>query len=218
MNFLLLIADLLSYLSPIFLLVVLIMGLLVFFNRKKTDNKIKIIIVFLSGSLLIDLCSRLSSIWIGSNLIFINIYGCFELITLYYYLRQLKKIYPNWYHYLFYFILAYNIVEFFFVDFYDYTNFQSYSKTINSLFLLIVSITVTQNAIRFDKIKVIDKILMYMPIYFTISGLIGLPVNLLVNFIDETVYVVWSINVINIMIFYFVILLVLWKYGKIQKL
>lgn len=217
MELLLLLIDLFSYISPIIIVIGLIMGFYVLKNKDKRSSSLLKILAFLLGSLLIDILSRLSSKFLGSNLFFINIYSLFELIILFYYLKTKKRLFPKWYIFVFFALIAFNLYELLTVDFINFMEFQSYSKTINSLFLLIVTITLILNIIRFDRDDLMNSILFILPIYLTINAIIGLPLNLLVNFIDETVYYMWWVNCLNVITFYSVIIFSIWKFGKTRK-
>ena len=208
--------DILSYLSPIILLFGSMVALSTF--KKYPNSKlVKFFSVLLLFSFINDIISRIFAYHFGSNLIFINIYYLVELLLIFFYLHNKSLKYKNIFFGIFLFVFLFNMYEFLTVDFNDFTKFQSYSKSINALFLLIVSISIIIKQIQDEKQLVLNKVIYLLPIYATINALIGLPLNILVNYNYETIYYIWLINNINSIIFYIVSTYTLWKFGKTQK-
>ena len=216
MDYLLFVIDILSYVIPIILLIGTVMGFLVY-RQFKTNRFIKLMFFLFFLSILNDLFSRITPVYFDSNLIFINTYSLVELIILYLYLKNAfieeKKVFKH----VFVLLVLFNIFEFFTVDFHDYLYYQSYSKSLNSLFLLILSIFLILSYIKLDRFENVNRVLFLLPIYLTINSLIGLPLNLLINYVDESVYYIWMINTLNSLTFYSVLIFTTWKYGKTLK-
>lgn|GEM_PF-2821542 len=210
------IIDILSYISPVILLIgcLIAMPILKKYPKSKLVRLFTLLLIF---SFLNDISSRISAFYFGSNLIFINSYYFIELLLIFLFINDKDNNYKNPFFRTFLFVVLFNIYEFFTVDFNDFLKFQSYSKSINALFLLIVSISVIIKKIQDEKLLGLHKIIYLLPIYLTINALFGLPLNILVNYNYETIYYIWLINNINSITFYIVLIYTLWKFGKIQK-
>lgn len=213
MDFFYLISNSLSYITPIISLCGIFIG--VFYNKKLFDRKNSYIFYFFLFNTLIDISSRIYSSIVGSNLIFINIYALFSLIIFFLFLNTFQTKKNKIFDYIFYLLIAYNIYELFTINYQEFEMYQSYSNTINSIFLLILIVKQFQENINFNSIDTKIRILLLS--YFSINSLLNLPLNLLINYTDDSIFLIWLFNMINSIVLYCFLIYYLWKCGKIQK-
>lgn len=150
----------------------------------------------------LDITSRLFSFFYGSNLIFININSLTELLFLIFYIKQFSKRPQPLITAVFVAVLMFNFFELLTIDFNDFETFQTYSKTINSLFTLLLFIYYTIKNIRDFKANIPYKLNLIFITYFSISIVVNLPLNFLVNEAYRSVLFIWFINIINVSILY----------------
>lgn len=206
------IANIITYLSPIILLIGSIMGIT--FTLQKKYNVIVLTIYFIAH-LFIDSISRICSILYGSNLIFINLYALCNLIILYFFINSFNSQKSKISSLIFYFLIAFNLYELLTLNFKQFELYQSYSNTINSIFLLILIVLQFQKNININSIHTKIRILLLS--YFSINSLLNLPLNLLINYTDDSIFLIWLFNMINTIVLYCFLIYYLWKCGKIQK-
>lgn len=205
------IAEYISNISPIILSLGSIIGVLLL-NKINNNNKILIVYIFLMFTL--DRIAYYLYLNQGNNLILYPITTLIDLVFIYSYLKNKSIIIK----FLFAIFICFTIYEFFSRNFKDYKELQVFSLTLNPIFLLITYIIQLIKKLINDELDFKNPVLYILPFYLTISALIYLPLNFLINYKDEAVYFIWITNTINISVFYFVIVLHLWKSGKTQKL
>ena len=202
-----------SFLSPI----VLTIGIILCFYYKFQTKEIKTVGLFFIFSLLIDFMSRMFGYKVGNNLFFINCYNTLELIFLYLIIKQNSQRVLSFVHVIFLIILGFNIYEFFSTEYLDHTQYQNYSNTVNSLFLLILSLTQMIQELKTDKIEFSKSIFVYLSIYLVFRTFLNLPINFIINYDDYLILVIWLINILNISSFYGYLLSYIWKNGRTHK-
>lgn len=209
------IAEYLTITVPIICLTGTIAGLYYFRYLKKEQ---KILFYLLIYSILNETFSYILAKTTGSNLIFISIYGIVEFVLIYYYLYlQSDKISKKIALFILP-ILFFNIYEFYKIDYLNFELFQTYSKSVNSIFLLITVIIIIIQKLKNDTFDLSNKLFLALPCFLAINAILFLPINILINFMDIRVFIVWIINTINIAVFFLIITLHLWKFGRIQKI
>lgn len=209
------IADYIAMISPVILSLGSIIGLAIFDNFRKDQ---KILIFYIIIMLFIDKLANYMWFIQGNNLILVPLSSFIELVSffLFIYFSSLKV--NIIYIFIFCLIVALNITEFIFCKFNDFNQLQIYSLTLNPLFILVFYISYLIKKIINDDLESRNILTYIFPIYLTISALINLPLNFLINYRDPSVFWIWIPRSINIIGFYFVIVYSLWKFGKTQKL
>lgn len=202
-----------SLLSPL----ILSLGIISCLYFKFKPLEIRTVGIFFIFSLIIDICSRYFGFKVGNNLFFINCYNTIELIFLFLIIRQnSQKIHPIIYG-VFIFILGFNSYEFFTTEYLDHTQYQNYSNTVNSIFLLILSLSQMVQELKSDKIEFSKNIFVYLSIYLVFRTFLNLPINFIINYDDFLILLIWLINILNISCFYGYLLSYIWKNGKTLK-
>lgn len=193
-------------------------GIIVGIYYYKNLNKAKRILIYLLiNSLFIEILSYISAKFFGSNLIFLNIYAIIELSLIYLFLRTNFFPYKKAFDIAYFILLLFNIYELLNIDYQNFDMFQSYSRSLNSIFLLITSIVVIIDKLNKDKFDPSNKIYFALPCFLVVNALLYLPLNVLINYKDIRVYIVWVTNSLNISIFYSIIIYQIWKFGRAQK-
>lgn len=213
MDFIYLFIDYTSYITPI----VLVFAILLSYKRKNFDYTVKVLFYYCMLGLTNDILSRLSSRLMGSNLIYINIYNLIELVCLYLIIKSNSIHINKLYNYIFGIFILYNAFEFWVIDFNNFEQYQSYSRSINSIFLLIITLIHITKDLKKDEEFYLSKLFTFLIIYLTFSAFINLPINYLVNYDNIVIFIIWFLNMLNINIFYIFIVYHLWENGKIQR-
>ena len=202
------------YLLPIITFVGLIIGLYYF---KKLNSGFRTLTFLLIYSFINDILSYASAKFFGSNLIFLNTYAIAELILIYIFLKTYKKPNSKYFNFIFSLLILFNIYEIVNIDYTNFDIFQAYSRSINSIFLLVTSLAIIVEKLKQDQFEPSNKILYALLSYLVITSLLFLPLNILINFKDIRVYVVWVVNVLNVSVFFSIIIYQIWKFGRLQK-
>lgn len=208
------IIDYISFVTPIILLIGVFSYIYV---KNKTNTNRLILYLFLFG-LIIDILSRIFAKIYNNNLIFINIYTIIDLIILYLIIKENSTNFKKYYHLIFSLVVLFNLYEFTSINFSNPIEYQSYSKSLNSIFLLFLSLIQIIKAINLDLTN--NKkysILIFLCIYLTFSAFLNIPINFLINYSNYTIFIIWLINSININLFYSYLIYYIWKSGKTQK-
>lgn len=205
----------LTLLLPLTTFIGIIMGI---YYYKKLNKAKRILIFLLVASLSIEVFSYISAKLIGSNLIFLNIYAMIELSLIYSYLRTNTFPYRKVFDFAYLILFAFNVYELINIDYQNFDMFQSYSRSINSIFLLITSIVLIIDKLNKDKFDPSNKIYFALPCFLVVNALLYLPINVLINYKDIRVYVVWITNSLNISIFFSIIIYQTWKFGRTQRI
>lgn len=214
MQFLYKIINLSTFLVPLLCIVGFIIGM---YNYKKLTTDYKILTFLFLYTLANEIFSYVTAIYLGSNLFFISIYALAELFFLYSFLRLQKKRNKKYFDFLFALLIAFNFYEIFNVNFLNFDLFQTYSRSLNSIFLLGTGLLIILHKLNKEEFDASNKLLIALPCFVTINALIYLPLNVLINYKDISVYVVWFVNVLNLIVFFSIIIYQIWKFGKIQK-
>jgi len=158
-----------------------------------------------------DIASTVFAHYFASNLVFISTCAIIELVCIYIFLRSISTDSKKIYDVIFLCFLTFSLYEFLSLDFYNFGQFQLYSKSLNSSFLLfIVMKKIIENLRNVQKNKWI-KVKLLFAFFLTMGIVLNLPLNILVNNDGMLVYVIWFINLINYIILNIGIFHHLWK-------
>ena len=106
------------------------------YNFKKLKTEYKFFTFLFLYALVNETLSYVTAIYLGSNLFFMSIYSIAELFFLYNFLRLQKEKNKKYYDITFAILIAFNLYEIFNVNFLNFDIFQTYSRSLNSIFLL----------------------------------------------------------------------------------
>lgn len=208
------IIDYATYLSPL----VLLSGIILQFkNYRFFTSPYKIVFVYLTLQFLIDVFSRIYSYFFLSNLIFISIANIIELLCLFGFLKVSSSNLHKNYNLFFAIVLLYNIYEIVTIDYYDFKSFHTYSRTVNCIFLLFITINKVINNLKKEIIHKRVKVKLFLILFFTVGAILNLPLNLLVNNDNLMVYIFWLIHVVNYIMLYIVLNNYLSNYNKVNQ-
>lgn len=101
------------------------------------------------------------------------------------------------------------------IDFYDFALFQTYSKSINSIFLLLIIINKIISNLKKEVVHKNIKTQLFLIFFLTLGTILNLPTNLLINYKSITVYVIYLINIINYIMLYVVLINYLRKFNTV---
>jgi len=209
-----------TFISPIILLGGIIVGIYYF---KRLDILRKIIAVYIFTMFVTDILARFIGIVYGNNLILIPIYGALELsmFSIFYYFlgikdNLIKKI-----------ILFLILISSFVFTFWEaakvynlpITQFQSYSKVISTLMIVLLSISFFLEKIYLKKDIKSDIFLLNSGVllFYSLNLIIFLPIDFLINDNSGLKFYFWFANLIFTLIFYTFLILSVWKNGRIRE-
>lgn len=200
-----------AYLIPITLSILIVYSILV---AKKSVLKYTII-GYLVTCLVFDLLGTLLGKLYANNLILIPFFGLIELTwfsATYYYLTQKKfclyLAIPT-------FILF--IYEMFTVDFNNVQNFQTYTRFVSTLSLIILALFYCYLLLKTNWKNYNFYLFLFnatLLVYASFSCLYYLPINLLINWSSEFKFWFWLLNITITLIFYILNTKVLCNLGK----
>ncbi|SDE45504.1 hypothetical protein [Ulvibacter litoralis] len=208
-------AESLTYASPVILLIGICIGV---YYYKYLQYIYRVLFFFLAVNLGIDLLSRYLASMSHNNLFLFIVISLVELVTfsfIYYHIIEKKKIIVL----LTVIGLGYVLTETLSTNFQNIFNFQSYSKVVSSfLVVLMVLIYFIEVLYREYKISIplINLNLLIMA-YFTLELILLLPLNFLINGNQESIYYIWLLRTLILLIFYIIMIHFLWNHGKNQK-
>jgi len=210
-----------SSLSPITLMVGLIVGLLYF---RYINKGYRILVVYLAGALIMDLLYRYFGYYshLEYNLFLIPLWGFFELVVfsvLYY-----KYIFKSGSNILLVFIVMMLLLiasEFFSVSqLFKIKTFQSIGKVIADVAIIWFCFLYYWDVFR-GEIAVKSKYGLLnagILVYYSINLILFLPINFLVNEKLNLVIFFWVVNLISMLLFYFLLIYLIWQDGKTRKI
>ena len=210
-----------SFASPIVLLMGIIVGLL---NFIRLGAIYRIVVVYLAICFVTDLLTRYLGAYshMKYNLFMIPIFGFLELVVfsiLYY--KHILRIKSN---YLLLFIVAMLLLILSEIAFaprlFHRETFHSYGKVIADVsvlfFCLLYYVQVFKGHIPVNSgCSVLNSVVF---VYYSVNLLIFLAVNFLVN--AKLTYVVffWVVNLISMVLFYLILIYLIWRNGKTRKI
>lgn len=214
MTFLYLLSSL-TWLVPIILFFGLIVGAY-FFDTLKIEYKY--LLLYISVCLVIDILSRITGRMSENNLMFFLFYSLFELIFFYSFFR--KFFFAR--NFLYYFVIpvaaCYIIYEGYLLSNTQASEFQSYSKSLSSFVVLIMTIDslftmLKKNSLNLHLLKFYSLVF----VYFSINLIFFLPINFLINAPSHIKFYFWFVHLVMTIVFYLFIVVEIWKNGVKQK-
>ena len=210
-------SAILSYFSPIILLFGIILGI-VYYPR--LDRAHRLLILFLSMALFIDILSRLAGEFYGNNLIFIPIFGLLELVLWsYIYFSCLMAIKNKIWLILVWILVLYNLYEIVTLLNVEPKDFNSNSRVFDSLAVVIISIVfyikqiVNENPAK-PGFMFLNTIIFA---FYSLNLILYLPINFLINETSNIKFIFWSISLVLTLVFYSSIIRLIWIHGKNHK-
>lgn len=208
------IIDFTSYIPPL----ILFFGIVLLIkNYKNFTLPYKILFIYLLLHLFNDSLSRICAYYLSSNLIFLNTSNLIELVCIYGFLKTSSVDFDKRYDQLFIIILLYNLYEMFTIDFYDFESFQTYSKSINCIFLLVIIIKKVLDNLKKEVVHKKIKLKLFLILFLSLGAVLNLPNNIIVNSKAVFVYVILLINMINYIVIYVVFIDYLRKFNEVKK-
>ncbi len=211
--------DFLSYLtwlSPLLLISGTGIGI---YYYKKLSNLYRSILYYLLVMGCIDLTSRVCGKVFKSNLYFLPILGFSEIFifsAVFYYMGfKYSKL-----KYLLVFVnvtaLIFSVIELFQISYFEAYHFQLYSKAANSFFIILFAIIFFFRNIKRNTIinGTIFRLNSGILIFFSLSFIIFLPLEFLVNEASVYKFYIWFANLGLAITFYIFLIGILWKNGK----
>jgi len=215
-------SDILSFftlLAPLILLTGVSVGIHFY---KKVDVLRKTLTFYLFLMLLLDLSARFMGEVYGNNLVFIPIYGFFELFMFssFYYFLGIKdnlKIKILLFSILF-LSFAFTLWEVIKVYNLPIVEFESYSKVISTLVIVLLSLGFFLEKIYMKKDISPDMFMLNSGIllFYSLNLIIFLPIDFLING-NELKFYFWLVNLIFTLAFYTFLIWSIWKNGKTQE-
>lgn len=98
-------------------------------------------------------------------------------------------------------------------------DYQSYAKSLTSVFIVIMGLLYIFEQLKKEK-KILNRNMYFHGLvlsYFTLEFLFILPINFLINGNESFVYLMWFIRISSLILFYAGLMYFLWKNGKTQK-
>lgn len=210
-----------SFASPIVLLMGIIVGLL---NFSRLVAIYRIVVVYLAICFVTDLLTRYLGAYshMKYNLFMIPIFGFLELVvfsTLYY--KHILRIKSK---YLLLFIVTMLLLILSEIAFaprlFNRETFHSYGKVIADVsvlfFCLLYYVQVFKGHIPVNSESSVLNSVVF--VYYSVNLLIFLAVNFLVN--AKLTYVVffWVVNLISMVLFYLILIYLIWRNGKTRRI
>lgn len=214
------VVDFCTYFSPIILSVGLGMGIYYF---KRLNFLLKVITFYMGSMLFLDVLAYIFGEAYGNNLVFIPIFGFLELFifSLFYYSLGIKETIIKKG------LLITTVIGMFLFTLWEILKvynapveeFQSYSKVISTLFIVLLSIGFfIENIVKRKDISAsIFFINSGILLYYSLTLIIFLPIDFLIHDNTGLKFYFWFANLIFTYVFYIFLILSIWKNGKIQE-
>lgn len=205
-----------TLLIPILLLLGIVMGI---FYYAVLKMKYRLLLFYLAGCLVTDILCRVAGELYRNNLMFIILFSLFELVffSIFYQINFFKRKVPL-YSMATVTGAVFVVYELYSLKNFNPVEFQTYSK-ISCLFIIIImAIHYFFEKINKNQLKDADmRLNAVCIIYFSITLILFLPVNFLINVDSSVKFYFWLINLITTMLFYLFLIQEIWKNGSTQK-
>lgn len=209
--------DYLTYLSPAALLLGITFGL---WHFRSLDDAHKTVTLYLFISLLTDLLMRMFAYLFDNNLVFILIFSLVELalFAFLYFRLLLERRYPT--------LLILVLIGILFIGwellnlkFFSIPQFQSYSKVVDTLLIVLLSITFFFECLRKEKDARWNFFRLNAVIlaFFSLNLIFFLPINFLINEKSNLKFYFWLGNLVATIAFYLFLTREIWKNGTTRK-
>lgn len=211
--------ELLSYLSPALLILIILIGI----RNYRLSDKNRLLFFYAIACLLIDLTARyvIKIIGLSNNLFLLSILCIVEIIIFArFYLYSLKN--KRFVYILSALGIAYIAGELIYNIDAEITYYQSYARVVSSLVVaLLAQIYIYRSVADEKEIPTKELRLNYVILmYFALEFIFLLPVNFLVNSKSKLIYVTWFGHLLVVIFFYAYIAYYMWteqKGNRIRK-
>jgi len=213
--------SLISSLSPITLMLGIIVGLR---YLRYICKGYRLLVVYLAGAFITDLLFRYFGYYshLKYNLFLFPIFGFFELvvISVLYYKYIFKRVSKSLFAFTVTMLLLITGEIFSINKLLQIKTFYSFGKVIADVsiiwFCLIYYWQVFKGEIPVkSKYGTLNAAIL---IYFSINLVLSLPLNFLVNEKLNVVVIFWIVNLISMLLFYFLLIYLIWQDGKTRKI
>jgi len=209
--------DALTLASPVILFIGMILG---FVYYRRLDALHRWLHFFLIMALLVDIASRILGEVYHNNLILIPIYGLLELLifTYIYFTFLLRVKYKLWIISIA-IVVLFNLYEIFQSLHVDPKDFNSHSRVVDYLVIVIMSIVfyihqiATANA-KSSSIFFLNTVIL---LFYSLNLILYLPLNFLINEASDIKFHFWTVSLVLTLIFYISIVRTIWIHGKNHK-
>ena len=205
-----------TYISPLILTIGLILGGIYFYELNTIHQ---LLLGYLLIALIFDLLSRFVGESFGNNLIFIPLFGFFELLIFsFIYLIFLVPDRNVALALITGMGLCYIGLEIWHLKNKDAQEFQTYARVVDAFILVLMSIIFYVRKMNEDK-TIVPGVFMLntlVLIYFSLHLIFILPINFLINESSQLKFYFWMVNLFVTVVFYSFIIYLIWKNGKTQ--
>lgn len=205
-----------TWLTPI----VLCYGIMVGVRFYKYLDKVHFfLVIYLVACFTVDIISRILAAIYNNNLISILIFSLLEVViaSVFYQVTFYKKRQPVFIM-VTVGIILYMLWEIYTLSYKRPEEFQSYSKSLSSFFIVTMALHLLFDRLKKDRIdKTILNYNVVIISYFTLNMVFYIPINFLINVPSLVKFYFWLINYLLTTTFYILIISAVWKNGKIRK-
>ncbi|MCH2225746.1 MAG: hypothetical protein MK066_13330 [Crocinitomicaceae bacterium] len=206
--------EAITYISPLLLIVGIFIGCIRFTS---IDGVHKMVLLYFLFSLSIDLSSRVLGAYNDYNLILIPLLGFLELLVFsILYWKYLFKERSMMFFGGIVIGLSFIVWEIWSIRSIHTTQFQSYSKAVSSLVIIVLSVKYILQELKkeeeLDKNRL--KLNNIILLFFSINLVIFLPLNFLINEQSILKFYFWMANLALTLLFYALLIHSVWKNGK----
>lgn len=202
-----------------FVPIILCLGILIgsyFFRLLDLENRY--LVAYIVNCFAIDLISRLMGKISENNLIFFILFSMVELS--FFYLLYLKVLNVKGFllHLLFFVSISYMGYEILCLDNANSLEFQSYSKSLCSFVILILTTLKLFDLLKDSSLMVGNlRFYSFVFIYYSVNLIFFLPFNFLINAPSLFKFYLWFLYLIITIVFYSFLVIKIWKNGVRQK-
>lgn len=209
-------ADKLTILSPVFLILGIIGGIIHYLSLKKT---FKLVTLYLLVALLTDIISRILSAMDQSNLILLPVFNFLELmifgaIYLQFFGGSKKYLLGS----IMVVFLVFCVRDIYVLSIEPDNLTNSYSSMFESLGIVFLAFLFFFESIRnYKELKtpvfVLNSVVM---VYFVAKLMFYIPISFFINETSDLKFYFWMVHLVMLIVFYFFLAKSLWKSGKIR--
>lgn len=208
--------ELLMWFFPIELALGITIGL---YNYSILKTSSKNLFYYLLVSLITDVLSRIVGEIQDNNLVFYIIFSIFDLLFFYFFFQKylFKKENIKW-KIIVAISTLYLTLELYFLSEVNPSQFQTYSKSLSSLVILLM--TFDYLLIKLKDKSLNNSIIKFSSVFIIYQGLnliLLLPFNYLINVPSPVKFYFWLFHLIITLIFYGFIIIEIWKNGMRPK-
>lgn len=199
--------------------VVLMLGLFIGFHSYKQLNKEnRLLLIYLFVCLFFDLLNRVWGEFSNNNLFLFPYFSFAEMFFFFIYFRKIYERKTWWLSLICVASSGFMLYEAFILRNTAPINFQSYSKSLSAIVILLYTFDVLFGILKKSKLEIKEfKILGVLLIYFSLNAILFLPFNFLINAPTHIIVCFWIMYVLLTLVYYILIVAEIWKNGMMQK-